>query len=150
MGSKKPLTSLTPRKSPSIPRLTPREANKPSGNNELFLNIFDSDAITFSQNLNGRERDLNKKNVPVTPPVEANSTAVALLLPKLRSNSFPSPRCLKSASRLRITSFKINRCLTKNNQPSRVLRFLTRSEALTSDKWQNESASWAMSSNIVG
>ena len=94
----------------------------------------------------------NNKNVPVTPPDGTNSTA--LLLPRGRSYSFPSSRCLKSASRLCMTSFKINKCLTRNKQPSRILlggfRFLRRSEAVMSDRWQKESASCAMSSNIAG
>ena len=145
------LTSLTPRKSLSTPRLTPSDANKPSGNNEVvLLNISDNDAKHSSESTYLRTQGLIK-NAPVTP-VEGNSTA--LLLPKFRSKTFPSSRCLKSASRLCITSFKINRCLTKNKQLSRILpgvfRFFSMSEALISDKWQNESASCAMSSNMAG
>ena len=50
--TKKKLTSLTPRKSPSTPRVTPSEANKPSGNNDVvLLNISDNDAKHSSESI---------------------------------------------------------------------------------------------------
>ena len=67
--TKKLLTSLTlnPRKSPSIPWLTPSNSNKPSGNEVVSLKISDNDAKHFIQNIiiSERKDPTIKKNAPL-------------------------------------------------------------------------------------